>query len=502
MAAPAIVPETQLDDARAKALQALQLPKDATPEQVQGQLEAARAAVADYAKLFGLDADEPDEKRARVEEKDPELAAALNRFADAATGPLQRRARDVHREEEDRWIERPQKASEILRRRAVRDYEIELQRKADELHLVGALCHGIDWEKAELHGLDVTDAGRLAKGRVWREYNDLLEKGYMGLKDGLNTSNMGDWVDTTMSNQVIEAVRLEPSAHAKFDTIPMSDATMLLPYAPGDVMTFILSQVTANWGAASPPPHSTYSPDQRQLVAVKHGTLIEFSAESDEDLILDIRERLTSDIVRGMSEGRDDILLNGDTTATHQDADVTDAADRRKMFPGLRKIALANGATVDLGTPDLAHYRAMRRMLRKYKKGAIWIVGSIGEDDMSSIVQVETMDKIGNRATVLTGDIDQLVGLPVIVSEMVREDVSATGVHSGVPANDVYTTTYAVNVRAFLWGIRRSLQVKLVDAPWAIEQHAVYAAERICLKQIQTDRTKGEPVVLGINQNV
>ena len=118
---------------------------------------------------------------------------------------------------------------------------------------------------------------------------------------------------------------------------------------------------------------------------------------------------------------------------------------------------------------------------------------------MASLAQVETMDVAGPRATVFAGTIDQLLGYPVVISGEVRDDVANTGINA--VAGNNFTTTILVNRNAFIWGERRKLQVKLVDAPWAIEEKAVYAAERIDWIQVQASGAGGgEPCVIGINQ--
>ena len=145
-------------------------------------------------------------------------------------------------------------------------------------------------------------------------------------------------------------------------------------------------------------------------------------------------------------------------------------------------------------------YRAIRRQLGRYKANAAWIVGSLGEEDMASLAQVETMAAAGGLATILQGTVPRLMGYPVVVDNQVREDVALTGINAA--ALNTFTTTLLVNPKAFIWGERRSLQVKLVDAPWGIEEKAVYAAERIDFAQVEVGAAGNWPVVIGINQAI
>jgi len=73
-----------------------------------------------------------------------------------------------------------------------------------------------------------------------------------------------------------------------------------------------------------------------------------------------------------------------------------------------------------------------------------------------------TVDKFGPSATLLNGQVGSLYGVPVIVSEHVRETLNASGVYDGITT----TKTYALCVNRGEWamGLRTPLMVEVDDS--------------------------------------
>src|SRR5262249_43416370 len=136
----------------------------------------------------------------------------------------------------------------------------------------------------------------------------------------------------------------------------------------------------------------------------------------------------------------EDCLINGDTTGTHQDSDVTASNDPRKNFSGLRKLAIS-AAKTDLANaaPTVANsVRVNRKKMGKYGVRADQLAHIVS---MNAYVQLLadtsllTLEKYGPNATILTGELGRVDGAPVIVSEYVRADLNASGVYDGTTTN-------------------------------------------------------------------
>jgi hypothetical protein len=90
---------------------------------------------------------------------------------------------------------------------------------------------------------------------------------------------------------------------------------------------------------------------------------------------------------------------------------------------------------------------------------------------------VLTLDKYGPNAPILTGELGKVDGIPIVVSEYVRQDLNASGVHDGVTTNRTLALT--VNRRGFLQGQRRGLTVQVLRELYAeSDQDAIVASFR------------------------
>jgi hypothetical protein len=87
-----------------------------------------------------------------------------------------------------------------------------------------------------------------------------------------------------------------------------------------------------------------------------------------------------------------------------------------------------------------------------------WVVGISGYNQMLALSEVITVDKYGPNAVVLSGELARFDGIPVIVSEYVREDLNATGVYDGTTTGR--TEVLLVRKDAFLYGDRRDVLVE------------------------------------------
>ena len=82
--------------------------------------------------------------------------------------------------------------------------------------------------------------------------------------------------------------------------------------------------------------------------------------------------------------------------------------------------------------------------------------GLLDEDDF------RTVDKFGPQAVVLNGQLGAFDGIPVIVSEHVREDLNASGVEDGIVTDRSYVLI--VNRGEWAFGQREALDVEVDDS--------------------------------------
>lgn len=167
-----------------------------------------------------------------------------------------------------------------------------------------------------------------------------------------------------------------------------------------------------------------------------------------EDAIFALAPEIARRAARAISDGYEDCMINGDTTATHQDAIASwnlrsrwgsaglgGSADHRRGFKGFRKIALERALGVDLSAAQTV-------------AGVMGsVVGAMGELAASDIAllcspevlyqklmidsNVLTVDKAGARATWLTGQLASIGGHPLFSSRWMGADLAASGLYTG-----------------------------------------------------------------------
>ena len=130
----------------------------------------------------------------------------------------------------------------------------------------------------------------------------------------------------------------------------------------------------------------------------------------------------------------DDVVLNGDTTTTNNinaDGATISASDAGKAhwligYDGLLHLPLVDniGQANDLNaavSDDM--FNEIRAKLGKYgarPSQLVWVMDVNTFIRVQSVSQFRTMDKLGPNATLLTGMLGAVEGIPVIVSEQMK----------------------------------------------------------------------------------
>ena len=220
------------------------------------------------------------------------------------------------------------------------------------------------------------------------------------------------------------------------------------------------------------------------LTAKKLGVRVIVSREEEEDAIIAMVPFISQEIVDYLSADIEDAIINGDDVAAHQDSDVTDYTDPqdvRTVWTGLRFLSQAAQKT-DAANAVLtaAMLRTNRSKMGKYGARSDQLAHIIGVKSYVSLladVNVLTIDKYGPNAPSLTGEPAKVDGVPIVLSEYVRQDLNATGVFDNVTTNRSLALT--VNRRGFLLGQRRGITLQVLRELYAeSDQDAIVASLR------------------------
>jgi hypothetical protein len=202
-----------------------------------------------------------------------------------------------------------------------------------------------------------------------------------------------------------------------------------------------------------------------------------------------------------LANGLENALINGDTTATHQDSD-TEAAGATAVgaaWKGFRKHAIENSYTIDASTWDITKLRAMRKSMGKFginPDELVLIASNSAYIQMLGWDGVLTLDKFGPQATILTGELLKVDGISVIVSPYMRQDLNASGVFDDT--TETKTGVLLVNRDSFAIGDRQTVELDETDEPKVYRQKTILADMRVDFKPTQPIATN-PTVVYGYN---
>jgi HK97 family phage major capsid protein len=238
-----------------------------------------------------------------------------------------------------------------------------------------------------------------------------------------------------------------------------------VPVVSSDAIAKLVSESSID--SASKFTASTPATRKLRLSAQKIVTRTVFSEEATEDMVTPVLPWLKDNLAITMARSFENALINGDiSSVVHMDADSNSSDDVRKAYDGIRRIAKFGGAGIDMGSSNFttANLRAVRALLGKYgvdPKSLVWLVGPKAYQKLLGLAEVITMEKYGTAATIVTGELARIDGIPVVVSEFIREDLNATGYYDSTTA----TKSEAVLcwTPAFWIGDRRLMTLKTFE---------------------------------------
>ena len=280
------------------------------------------------------------------------------------------------------------------------------------------------------------------------------------------TAGLGDeLVSTLEAREMWMDVNLRTLVAPLIPTISMPSNPFDVPKQLGDVNFYPGSENAA--AAATGLATGKVTLNAYELVG--H---VPYSFTLEEDAVVAMLPEIRASLVRNVAETLDDVILNADNTAANNiNADgatlATNTAGSAHWllgYDGLVHLPLvdnaqqanSHGAAV---SDDM--FNEIRAKLGKYgarPSELAWIMDVNTFIRAQSIDAFRTMDKLGPNATLLTGMLGAIEGIPVIVSEQMRLADTDGKVTSG--SNTTNTgRVLIVNRTQWMQGFRRELTI-------------------------------------------
>jgi HK97 family phage major capsid protein len=320
--------------------------------------------------------------------------------------------------------------------------------KYDELHFV----------RNFLEAARMTDPKAPVRGPS-EELTKLLDATTAGSGDELVPTGMAAelWADMFLGSKVVGALGVVPMPTDPFDS----------PAGWGSI-TWRKGSV----GEATPAQDPATA--KSTMTATEQVAEVNWAYDLDEDAIIAVLPSLRQELTRSGREQMDAFVINADATAAatgnvnlDDDTPATDAYYLSNGQDGIRHYFLVDrtGQSTDAAaTLTDAIWRAAIGRAGKYavNPDEVFAITNIKTylESMLTLTNVRTLDKYGPQATILTGELAKMDGIPIIVSESMAlaED---DGKVSATAANNDEGTIAIVSRAMWKVGFRRQLLVEI-----------------------------------------
>ena len=430
-----------------------------TPEQLQKMLADAATAAADQATKSLLAAQEKAAtEKAAADAAQADLDAKIKAAVALAT-PTATGAEALLAEVEKRFAAQADETKSV-----VAGLEASLKEKAAELEAIQkSRMQFTDGKAGEMSYADKEKAVILAK-MAGKGLADTKFGREMVQKYGAHVPS-ATWeleVSLNMENEVRRRLVVAPNLRG----ISMATNVMTIPVNPeAGVATWMAN--TAFGTTASAGSTDTHALKEITLNAYKVATNEYVAYEEEEDSLVAIMPVIRDAMVRRVARAVDRAMLRG-------------AGAGSDPVKGLATYDAVSAVTLDISDAakmTVAKLQAMRRDLGAWgldPAELVYIVSTEGYYDLLEDTNFLTVDKVGNQATLLTGQIGAIGNTPVIVSaEFADKAADVVGAICFAPGN-------------FLVGNQRGLRVDTQDLV-ETQRRVMVASLRTGMTQVTTN---------------
>lgn len=307
--------------------------------------------------------------------------------------------------------------------------------------------------------------------------NEIMHPGSGGIGASLNF--------TLLSAQLIDKVRIELGISNEFLDVPLPRAQTDFPALLSDTMAVLggfggspsvdiprINYTAGTEQAMFPPTTALTAPSfgQVQFRSVHMLAFMLWNDDMFEDSVIPWLPLMRTMIARALARGMDTAVINGTRSGTtHLDSDTTNSYDIRKAWHGLRKLGNTTKITHSGAVLSTAGLRSNRENMGIWGRNPLELFHLVhvnGWYELMKATEVLTVEKFGNDATVRQGTLAKLDGVDLRMSEFLRTDLNASGVHDATTTTR--TISICVNKTRFMNGSFGQPQVEETRIPTAL----------------------------------
>mgnify|MGYP001617550955 CR=1 FL=1 len=342
---------------------------------------------------------------------------------------------------------------------------------------------------------------------LWEDYQVAVRDMASALTGkALDETDTSNFVPTGFSSALIERYELDRNVVKYLRTYQVPRSPFKYPSLSTRGTTFKIAENTADPESATAVTTSDLTDQGVTFTLVRMGVRTSASYDLDEDSIVPLMQVMRDELGRWWAYGEEDAIINGDTTASHVDSDITSATDVRKALYGFRPLAWRNSYYTDINAHTAESYSGMIGSMGTYgvrTKDLAWIIPPtvrakllVLKDSSNNPVMLGNWNQ-GSTQIQNLDNVPSIFGVPVVVAECFRQNLNAIGLYDGTTLTK--TGVLLVNVEA--WRYAYNALPPLVESWRWIRtlQNEIVISTRRDLQPIQVPVSSNKVVWLGVN---
>jgi HK97 family phage major capsid protein len=286
-------------------------------------------------------------------------------------------------------------------------------------------------------------------------------------------SSGAEWIPDEFIPSLYKTFEIPRGLRALLRTVEVDRATVLIPKMTRGGRPYIKGKVTsdnpANYEA------STVSTAQSSVTIGGLACRMVIDDAAAEDSAIAALPTLSAQIAQDLEDAFEDAMINGDTATPHEDAieswdirgrwgstGLGGTSDHRRYMMGFRAEAKDRSSTVDGGAGTFAYsdiVSAMSQMGELAVQDRILVCSpEMMIKYLLPLSEVLTIQNYGDRATIISGSLASISGMPIVMSRFMGADMNGNGLFDN--ATKTQTGFVIFNTGSYIQYLRRGILIE------------------------------------------
>lgn len=300
----------------------------------------------------------------------------------------------------------------------------------------------------------------------WKRYESLALKYARALNETNATEGL-NWVPTILSGNLKRLIQVEQRLANFFPTVTMTSKTLENVVEGADFYATYIAEGTGDTTGTGTIDAAQFTTPKATWTARKLGARVVTTREIEADAVVDMVAEVLYKIAKAIRRSKESWIVNGQRTAALDTTLTIAANDRRKAGDGFRyHHSLMGLASADMGAGITAEsVLGLTAQMSPEGKAygldpseRIFVTSPVGYVRLLTLkgsagnAVVLTQDVAGAANTFQRGQLGEMFGSALVVSEFVSQQMSAAGLVTS-PAG-TKTALYCVNTAAYAFAER------------------------------------------------